>query len=118
MFNTEQHQDRIAAMMELIEHDDDKFWLRTVNQRYGIFLAGQSERAIALAMRNLSLIADDAIDQKHRDHFASEFMGACSMLHAAAALIRGSVIVPDPMTCEAQMRLYKLDNTPAVSGEA
>lgn len=105
-------------MKEAIEHDPDRGWLRTVNQRYGLFLAGNAERAIKLTMRTLSPLIGDALDQPHRDHFSNELIGACSTLHAATALIRGAVIVPNPLDVEAVMRLYALDNTPAVSGEA
>lgn len=114
MFNTQQHEEAMAAAVAAVEADPDKSWLQTVNLRYGEFLAGQARRQLDAVIRGLAAgPASAELEQAFRDYYANELMAACSTCHGASALVRGAVIVPNPVQCEAVMRLHKAANAPA-----
>lgn len=118
MFNNEGYQRRLDELKESIRRGLDEElgplrqadWAKDVSLRYGRFLARntvqQLERAVA------AFVAYDHVDdkQKHRDYCAAELMGVVAGLHAASAIIRGSVVIADPIGAEAMMRIYEEAN--------
>jgi hypothetical protein len=109
MFNSVQWEADLKGMKDEIEASPDKGWIGTVNLRYGFFMLDQVKRQVEVIQRG-----EHARDwtKQARDLYADETIKACSIMHAASALIRGAVITPDPLTCEAMMRLHARATTP------
>jgi hypothetical protein len=117
MFNHEAWAEQLADMKAQIQSGPPD-WLKTVNARYGAFMVDQTVRQIETIMRQRGQATLPDADKRLLNHVADELMKTCSMLHAGAALIRGAVISPDPLQCEAVMRLAQLSRSNAAAPEA
>lgn len=117
-FNMEAYQRRLEAIKgtisadELCGNEPDSAWAKDVSLRYGRFLAQRTLEQLQRAVENFAGIEFVPDKQKHREWSASELMGTVSGLHAASAMIRGAVVVADPIGAEAMMRIYEEANTP------
>lgn len=113
MFNHEAYQQRLDELKEEIrgmvmqfDQANLEFWHKDVSLRYGRFLA---QRGHEQMQRVIDILPGyDHVDdkQKHRDHCAAELMGCVASIHASSAMIRGAVLVADPIGAEGMMRIY------------
>lgn len=120
MFNHEAYQQRldelkeeIRAMVVQFDQANLEFWHKDVSLRYGRFLA---QRGHEQMQRVIDILPGyDHVDdkQKHRDHCAAELMGCVASIHASSAMIRGAVLIADPIGAEGTMRIYDEANVPA-----
>lgn len=108
-----------GSIPELLCSEDLHHWEKDVSLRYGRFLAQRTLEQFQRAVANFSGIEFVDDKQKHREHSAAELMGVVSGLHAASAMIRGQVLIADPVGAEAMMRIYEEANVrPAAKGAA
>jgi hypothetical protein len=102
----------VRGMSSQFDQADYTFWHKDVSLRYGRWLAmrtqDQLQRAIAM-LPNIEHVDDK---MKHRAYCAQELMGVVAGLHASSAMIRGAVLIDDPVGAEAMMRIYDEANAP------
>lgn len=119
MFNHEAYQRRLDELKEDVRGLSDQLqgldrevWHKDVSLRYGRFLARNTHTQLQRAIDAFG--GYDHVDdkQKHRDYCAAELMGVIAGIHASSSLIRGSVLIADPVGAEAMMRIYEEVNGP------
>lgn len=116
MFNNEAYQRRLDELKETIRGDliynavDREQWNKDVSLRYGRFLARNTADQLSRTIMSFAAAEHVADKQKHRDYCAQELMGVVAGLHAASAMIRGAVVIADPIGAEAMMRIYEEAN--------